>query len=130
MKALVVDRSATTRRIALRALRAAGIPEALECASLEDAATALAEPLDLAIVEWVDDDALRVLSELAAREGEKPRIIVMSERDRREDVERVTALGIMGYVLKPVEARVLVGRIVAAIQAPDDAAETAQDAAA
>ena len=133
MRALVADRSATQRRVVLRALRAVGIQESLEYAEPRAAVPALEGNPEIVVIEWhpADDEALGFIADLRAREGgDRTVVIVLSERDRREDIERALAAGIQGYVLKPYEARVLIEQLAAAIQAMPAAAPDEDTAAA
>jgi DNA-binding response OmpR family regulator len=128
VRALVVDRSATTRRVVIRALRVVSVHDVLEFAGLEAAAPAVAADPDFLVLEWpaAGDDALRVISELRSREsGAQTRVIVMTERDRREDLERAMALGIQGYLLKPFETHVLIEQLAASMQTGEPEAEAA-----
>ena len=120
MRALVADSSATTRRVLIRALRLVGVRDVMEFADSRSATASLAGEPDLLIVEWrlTDDDALSLITDLRAREnGATPKVLVLSERDQRSDVERITALGIQAYLLKPFETRVLIEQLSAAMNA-------------
>ena len=128
MRALVADRSATTRRVVIRALRVVGVQDVLEFPDVHGAAPALAGAPDLVVIEWsaTDDDALQLVTELRAREGGAlARVILMSERDRRADLERAIALDIQGYLLKPFESRALIEQLAAALQPGESSAEAA-----
>lgn len=126
MRALVADSSATTRRVLIRALRVVGVRDVMEFADARTAAPALAGSPELVVVEWrlTDDDALALLTDLRAREnGAGARVLVLSERNRRDDIERMTTLGIQGYLLKPFETRVLIEQLSAVMEAPMPEAE-------
>ena len=128
MRALVADRSATTRRVVIRALRVVGVQDVLEFADLLHAKAALEGDPDLVIVEWTasGDEALQFVGDLRATEtGANTRVIVMTERDRREDLERAMALGIQGYLLKPFETHVLVEQLAAGMAPAEGSAEAA-----
>ena len=128
MKALVADRSATTRRVVIRALRVVGVQDVLEFSDVTAAMTALAGDPEFVILEWTaaGDEALQAVSDLRSREsGSRTKVIVMSERDRRSDLERALALGIQGYLLKPFETRVLVEQLAMAMQAGESGTEAA-----
>lgn len=121
MRALVAENSATTRRVLIRALRVVGVRDVLEFADARSATAALEGDPELLIAEWrlTDDDALALITDLRAREhGAFPKVIVVSERNRRSDIERVTALGIQAYVLKPFETRVLMEQLAMAMNTP------------
>jgi len=128
VRALVADRSATTRRVVIRALRVVGVQDVLEFADLRGATASLAGDPDIVIVEWttIDDDALQLITDLRAREGgATAKVIVMTERDRRPDLERAIALGIQGYVLKPIETQVLVEQLAVALRPGESTAAEA-----
>ena len=137
MRALVADSSATTRRVLIRALRVVGVRDVMEFADSRSATPALAGSPELVVVEWrlTDDDALALVTDLRAREnGGSGRVLVLSERSRRDDIERMAALGIQGYLLKPFETRVLIEQLSAVMEAPMPEVETdagaGEDAAA
>jgi PleD family two-component response regulator len=128
VKALVADRSATTRRMVIRALRVVGVSDVLEFADARSASPALEADPQFVVLEWnaTDDEALKIIGDLRARESSAgTRVIVMSERDRRSDLDRAMALGIQGYVLKPFETRVLIEQLAAAMQTGESSAEAA-----
>jgi DNA-binding NarL/FixJ family response regulator len=128
VRALVADRSATTRRVVIRALRVVGVHDVLEFADLHGATAALAGDPDIVVIDWsaTDDAALQLITDLRAREsGAHAKVIVLSERDRRSDLERAIALGIQGYVLKPLETQLLVEQLAAAMQTGENATEAA-----
>ena len=128
MKALVADRSATTRRVVIRALRVVGIQDVLEFADIPAAMAALQGDPDFVIVEWstAGDAALDLVSDLRSREsGAHSKVIVMTERAGRPDLERALAFGIQGYVLKPFDTQLLIEQLAAAMQPGEDNAEAA-----
>ena len=127
MRALVADRSATTRRIVIRCLRVLGVQDVLEFADPREAAHALPAEPDLIVLEWspADDAALDFVREARAREGLAPRIVVLSERDRRPDVERIVALDIQGYVIKPFDTQVLIEQLATVLQSGGESAQAA-----
>lgn len=133
MRALVADRSATTRRVVIRALRTTGISDTLEFADYSGAADALESDPDVVVVGWdtADDTGLALVAKLRARDGgTRACVVVLTERDGREDVERALGLGVQGYVLKPVEARVLAEQLTAAMSAATNAPSEEQAEAA
>lgn len=128
MRALVADRSATTRRVVIRALRVVGVQDVLEFADLEHATPALEGNPDVVILEWSrsGDEALNLVTDLRSRDGgANARVIVITERDERADLERALALGIQGYLLKPFETRALIEQLAAALATGESAAEAA-----
>jgi DNA-binding NarL/FixJ family response regulator len=131
MKALVADHSATTRRVVIRALRVLGIQDVAEYADVGAAAAAPGNEYEVVVVEWSpsQDAALEFVSRLRQRAGaERTKVVVVSERDRRADIERAAAVGIQGYVLKPFETRVLIEQLAAAMQAGPGAPGNAEAA--
>jgi len=130
VRALVADRSATTRRVVIRALRTAGIVDALEFADPAAAVEALDTDPELVITGWepADDVGLALVSAVRARDGgARVCVLVVTERDRRADVERALGLGIQGYVLKPVGARELGEQLAAALRAVEHDAPEPQE---
>jgi DNA-binding response OmpR family regulator len=128
VKAIVADRSATTRRVVIRALRVVGVLDVLEFSDVTAATAALAGDPGIVILEWTatGDEALQAVSDLRSRESASgTMVIVMSERDCRSDLERALALGIQGYLLKPFETRMLIEQLATAMQASESSREAA-----
>jgi DNA-binding NarL/FixJ family response regulator len=95
------------------------------------AAAAPGNEYEVVVVEWSpsQDAALEFVSRLRQRAGaERTKVVVVSERDRRADIERAAAVGIQGYVLKPFETRVLIEQLAAAMQAGPGAPGNAEAA--
>jgi DNA-binding response OmpR family regulator len=125
VRALVAERSATTRRVVIRAMREVGIVDTLEFADTASALPALDADPGLVVAGWdlADDAGLDLVTAVRARDGgARACVLVVTERDRREDVERALGLGIQGYVLKPVAARDLADQLTAALRATERAA--------
>jgi DNA-binding response OmpR family regulator len=115
---LVVDSSATTRRLVANAVRAHG-PAAI---TERDSAAGCGEPespLALLVVEWPesDDAALDLIRRVrAGADGGSARIVVVTTHDRRADVERALELKVDEYLLKPLSSESLVRRVAALLE--------------
>jgi DNA-binding response OmpR family regulator len=114
VKCLVVDPSPTVRRALVRAAQSL---EAAPILVADDPRTALQgveEQLELVMVGWSNDDdagldVVRAVRADARHNG--VRIVVISPRRTREDVERALQAGADDYVLRPFEADALAHRL-------------------
>ncbi len=123
MKCLLVAPSFTLRRILTHALDGR---DDLEITTAPDAAAALqqaASGVDLVLAEWhlpgerSGLELATALRELPAAAATK--IVLVTNRNRREDVERAVASGVNGYVVRPFSAAGLRARLLHHLPAPD-----------
>ncbi len=114
MKCLLVAPSLTLRRILTHALEGR---DDLEISSAPDADSALqqaASGVDLVLSEWALPgqsglELASALRELPA--AAQARIVLVTNRNHREDVERAVACGVNGYVVRPFTAAGLKARL-------------------
>jgi len=74
----------------------------------------LREPFDLLLVDWVlpGMDGLRLVQRLRSQPGgDSPFVIVVTARDRPEDLARVLDAGADDYLAKPIDASLLMTRV-------------------
>ena len=107
MKFLLVDPSATMRRVLKNALTAVECDEIIEAADGRQALERCDASVDVAITEW----SLPVLNgiELVKRwranpETSKVRVLMLSTRNSRADVLEAVQAGVQHYLLKPFTA--------------------------
>ena len=104
MKCLVVDESPTVRRIFRNALHAIGCPDVLESADGRQALERCDASVGLVVADW---DApgiggLELLKRLRVNaETATVKVLLISTRNRREDVLQAVEAGVDGYLLKP-----------------------------
>jgi two-component system chemotaxis response regulator CheY len=110
VRCLVVDASATQRRILALALNRAGWTETAEAPDAAGALAQCSEDLVAVVTEWdlPDMNGLELIAKLREGSG-RPHLpaLVVSSRRREEDVMTAMNAGIRGYLLKPFEAAAL-----------------------
>jgi two-component system, chemotaxis family, chemotaxis protein CheY len=136
VRCLVVDESATTRRILRNVLRDLGADEVIEVGHGREALEHCDETLDLVIT----DRALPGLDglDLVRRLREKPEtaaipVLMVAARGTRRDVLLAREAGVNGYVIKPFTPECLRPRLEALLRGePPQAApaETTEERAA
>lgn len=127
MTTLIVADSATRRRMVAGVLREAG------CAAIEEsagvpAADAIAPEVGLLIVEWSEesDDGLTLAQAARAATRETPlRVVLLSARGSRADLDRAIEAKVDGYVLLPVTRDTLRERLQPLIEPTEGVAEAA-----
>ncbi len=114
MRALLVEDDALQREVIRRELVALG-HDVLAVGDAEAALVAHAQtPFDLLIVDWLlpGMDGLRLTQRIRATPGgESVFALVITARDRPEDLQRVLDAGADDYMAKPVDAAVLATRM-------------------
>ena len=108
-RVLVVDDSATMRKIILRSLSTVGISETVEAAD-GDEAVMLFNPgnFDLVLTDWnmPGKSGLQVLHEIRKKDPEVPVIMVTTESEKGRVLEAIQA-GVSDYLVKPFTADTL-----------------------
>jgi two-component system, chemotaxis family, chemotaxis protein CheY len=108
-KALVVDDSATMRKIIIRSLNAIGISSVVEAADGSQA-VALFKPdtFDLVLTDWnmPGKSGLEVVQEIRAQDAKIPIIMITTEAEKRRVIEAIQA-GVTDYLVKPFTAETL-----------------------
>jgi two-component system, chemotaxis family, chemotaxis protein CheY len=127
MRCLVVDESATTRRIVRNVLNDLGAEEVIEKADGREALTLVDGTIDLIVTGRVLPGLDGI--ELARRVREKGEatavpVLMIAVRGTHKDVTLAREAGVTGYLIKPLTSDNLRGRIDALLHAePDEEAE-------
>lgn len=114
MKFLVVDDSATMRRIMINALQRIGYTDAVEASDGSEALTRFDASISFIITDW----NMPVMSGLefarAVRStpyGQSVPILMVTTRGAREDIVTAVEAGVNNYILKPFTPSVLKEKI-------------------
>ena len=123
MKFLVVDDSATMRRIMINALQRIGYTDAVEASDGHDALALFDPSISFIITDW----NMPVMSGLefaravrATPYGQTVPILMVTTRGAREDIVTAVEAGVNNYILKPFTPSVLkekIDRLLAGISA-------------
>jgi two-component system chemotaxis response regulator CheY len=123
MKCLVVDESPSMRRIFRNALQALGCEEVLETADGTQAFERCDGSVGLVVADW---DApgiggLELLKRLRVNvETATVKVLIVSTRNRRDDVLQAVEAGVDGYLLKPFAGEILKLKLESLMQAATD----------
>jgi two-component system chemotaxis response regulator CheY len=114
MKCLVVDDSATLRRIVANALKSIGIPDVVEATDGNDALQKCGASVDLVITDWNMPvmgglDLVRALR--AAPATARTPVLMVTTRSVEGDILQAIEAGVSGYILKPFTPQVLKQKI-------------------
>ena len=104
MRCLLVHPSATMRRVFASALRDAGCEEIIDSPDAGRALEQCDQTIGLVITEWSarGTEAIDLTKSIRAKGNcEQARILMVSARDSRGDVNEAIQAGVDGYVLKP-----------------------------
>ena len=133
MKCMVVSDSTTMRRILENALLAAGCEDVVVHSDGRVAAEAADESISAIVTDWglPGMDGVELVRLLRAREDcAGVRVLMVTSRNARTDVELALEAGVDGYLLKPFTADALRYKIDALLQPllrrdaePDDTQE-------
>ena len=114
MKCLVVDDSATMRRIVINALKSIGITELAEAANGGDALQKCDASIELVITDW-NMPVMGGLDLVRALRGNpataKTPVLMVTTRSVQEDILQAIDAGVNGYLLKPFTPQVLKKKI-------------------
>ncbi|HVO34707.1 MAG TPA: response regulator [Gemmatimonadales bacterium] len=114
MKCLVVDDSATMRRIVINALKSIGIAETSEAANGAEALQACDPSVGLVITDWNMPvmGGLELVRQLRGRpETAATPILMVTTRSVRDDILQAVQAGISSYIVKPFTPQVLKEKI-------------------
>jgi len=114
MKCLVVDDSATMRRIVINSLKSIGIVETTEAANGAEALQACDESVGLVITDWNMPvmGGLDLVKQLRGRPATAATpILMVTTRSVRDDIVQAVQAGISNYIVKPFTPQVLKEKI-------------------
>ncbi|HSW28470.1 MAG TPA: response regulator [Longimicrobiales bacterium] len=114
MKILVVDDSATMRRIVVNSLNRIGFLECLEAGDGTSALESFDASVDFVITDWnmPNMSGLDFVRALRSREdGKRVPIIMVTTRSVREDIVQAAQAGVNNYIVKPFTPQVLKEKI-------------------
>lgn len=110
MKCLVVDDSATMRRILVNALKTIGIGDVVEAGDGKEALGHCDGSVDLVITDWNMPvmGGLDLVRHLRAGEATaRIPILMVTTRGSKEDILQAVEAGVTSYILKPFTPQVL-----------------------
>jgi len=114
MKCLVVDDSATMRRIVVNALKTIGWNDLVEAGDGKEALEKCDGSIELVITDW-NMPVMGGLDMVRALRGNpstaKLPILMVTTRSVKEDIMQAVEAGVNGYVLKPFTPQVLKDKI-------------------
>ena len=114
MKCLIVDDSATMRRILVNALKGIGYTDLVEAGHGREALEKLTPEIGLVITDWnmPEMGGLELVKALRAAEGSsKLPILMVTTRSAQEDILQAVEAGVSSYILKPFTPPVLKEKI-------------------
>jgi two-component system chemotaxis response regulator CheY len=120
MKFLVVDDSATMRRIVVNSLNRIGFPDCLEAGDGAAALGTFDASVDFVITDWNMPlmSGLDFVKALRSRDdGRKVPIIMVTTRSVREDIVQAAQAGVNNYIVKPFTPQVLKEKIDVVLRA-------------
>ena len=121
MKFLVVDDSATMRRIIVNALQRIGFTTCVEAGDGREALERFDSSVSFVITDWnmPNMSGTELAKALRAREdGRTVPILMVTARSVREDILTAMEAGVNNYVVKPFTPQVLKEKIDALLTAP------------
>jgi two-component system, chemotaxis family, chemotaxis protein CheY len=114
MKFLVVDDSATMRRIVVNSLRRIGFEDCVEAGDGAEALEAYDSSVEFVITDWnmPNMGGLDFVRALRARaDAKEVPILMVTTRSVREDIVQAAQAGVNNYVVKPFTPQVLKEKI-------------------
>ena len=114
MKFLVVDDSATMRRIVVNSLSRIGFDQCIEAGDGAEALDSFDGSVDFVITDWnmPNMSGLDFVKSLRARDdGKKVPILMVTTRSVREDIVLAAQAGVNNYIVKPFTPQVLKDKI-------------------
>ncbi|MFQ5537734.1 MAG: response regulator [Gemmatimonadota bacterium] len=124
MKFLVVDDSATMRRIVVNSLKRIGFEDCIEAADGAEALEYFDETVSFIITDWnmPNMGGLDFVRAVRAREdGKSVPILMVTTRSVREDIVQAAQAGVNNYVVKPFTPPVLKAKIETVLGAAEGA---------
>ncbi|HYC33607.1 MAG TPA: response regulator [Gemmatimonadales bacterium] len=110
MKCLVVDDSATMRRIVVNALKTLGYQQVVEAGDGKEALALCDASIEMVITDWnmPNMGGLELVKSLRAnpRTAKTP-ILMVTTRSVKEDILQAVEAGVNSYILKPFTPQVL-----------------------
>jgi two-component system chemotaxis response regulator CheY len=110
MKVLVVDDSATMRRIVINTLQRIGYSECIEAGDGTEALDRFDASVGCILTDWnmPNMGGLEFVRALRARpDGAEVKVIMVTTRSIREDILQAAQAGVNNYVVKPFTPEVL-----------------------
>lgn len=110
MKCLVVDDSATMRRIMVNALKTIGYADIVEAGDGQEALTKCDGSIQMVITDWnmPNMGGLDLVKSLrGSPETAKVPILMVTTRSVKEDILQAVEAGVSSYILKPFTPQVL-----------------------
>jgi two-component system, chemotaxis family, chemotaxis protein CheY len=120
MKFLVVDDSATMRRIVINALQRIGFADAVEASDGQEALSLYDDSFGFVITDWNMPNMSGTEFTKALREradGRDVPVLMVTARSVREDILTAMEAGVNNYVVKPFTPQVLKEKIDALLPA-------------
>ncbi|MDQ8154815.1 MAG: response regulator [Gemmatimonadota bacterium] len=120
MKFLVVDDSATMRRIVINSLQRIGISDIVEAADGADALAKFGPQIGFVITDWnmPNMGGVDLARALRARDdGKQIPILMVTARSVREDIITAMESGVNNYIVKPFTPQILKEKIDALVGA-------------
>jgi len=114
MRFLVVDDSATMRRIVVNSLSRIGFADCVEAGDGAEALAVFDASVDFVITDWnmPNVSGLEFVKALRARDdGKKVPILMVTTRSVREDIVQAAQAGVSNYIVKPFTPQVLKEKI-------------------
>lgn len=124
MKFLVVDDSATMRRIVINSLKRIGFDDCIEAGDGVEALDAFDSTVEFVITDWnmPNMGGLDLVRSLRGRDdGKEVPILMVTTRSVREDIVQAAQAGVNNYVVKPFTPQVLKEKIDAVFGALESA---------
>lgn len=121
MKFLVVDDSATMRRIIVNALQRVGFTDCVEAGDGREALEKFDASVSFVITDWnmPNMSGTELAKSLRSRDdGRTVPILMVTARSVREDILTAMEAGVNNYVVKPFTPQVLKEKIDALLTAP------------
>jgi two-component system chemotaxis response regulator CheY len=120
MKFLIIDDSATMRRIVVNSLQRIGITDVVEASDGREALGRFDSSVGFIITDWNMPNMAGVDFARAVRardDGKTVPILMMTTRSLREDIITALEAGVNNYVVKPFTPQVLKEKIDALVMA-------------
>jgi len=113
MKFLVVDDSATMRRIVVNSLKRIGYESCVEAGDGQEGLDAFDDSIEFVITDWnmPNMGGLEFVQALRSGPGANVPIIMVTTRSVKEDIVLAAQAGVNNYVVKPFTPQVLKEKI-------------------
>jgi two-component system chemotaxis response regulator CheY len=109
MRFLVVDDSATMRRIVINSLQRVGFSDFVEASDGVEALERFDDSVDFVITDWTMPNmtGIEFTRALRANEPRQVPILMVTTRSVREDILQAVEAGVDNYIVKPFTPKVL-----------------------